>query len=219
MIHAAASNRFVRILTCASAVAALFTAGSVRADRDDDRDKVEKVIVKNVPLPVTGSVSATVSGTVNANITNAVVPVTGTVGVSSLPAVQVSSLPAVSLTIPAQPFFGEVSLANNDAKAVGVVNETLAVTTLTITNFDSNPQQLFVFAGVMSTPGTCSGSVIGGGTPIARALLDARKTMQLQFPTPMVFTPIGSASCIASEVTTILTGGSVVVDVVGFAAP
>jgi hypothetical protein len=204
-------NRSARVLASAVALAGAFVSSNAVSG--------PTVTVDNVPLPVTGSVSATVSGSVNANVTNAVLPVTGTVGVSSLPAVQVSSLPAVSLTIPAQPFFNEINLITNDAKAVGVVNQTLAVTTLTISNFDSNQQQLFVFAGVMSAPNTCSGSVIGGGTPIARALLDPRKTVQLQFPTPMVFTQIAGASCIAAEVTTILTGGSVTVDVVGFAAP
>lgn len=172
------------------------------------------VTVTNVPLPVSGNVNANVSGAVNANVTNAVLPVTGTVAVSTLPAVTVSSLPAVSLTLPANPFFDEINLLPSDKKAVGVGSGHLAVTTLTITNFDSGPQQLFVFAPVMSGGG-CSGSVIGGGTPIARALLQARSTMQLQFPTPMVFS---GPACIAAEVTTVMTG-SVTLDVVGYSVP
>jgi hypothetical protein len=42
--------------------------------------------------------------------------------------------------------------------------------------------------------------------------------MQLQFPNPRVF-DLDGLGCIAAEVTTVLTGGSVIVDVVGFAAP
>jgi len=49
-------------------------------------------------------------------------------------------------------------------------------------------------------------------------LLEPRKTVQLQFPTPMVFSLSGQG-CIAAEATTILSGGSVVIDVVGFSAP
>jgi len=213
MIQWKKSNRVVRVLTCAAAVAAAFgMISSAWADKDDDKDKKERpeaVIVKNVPLPVTGNVNATLSG-----------PITGTVNanVTSLPAVQVSSMPPVSLTLPAQPFFDEITLLNGgDKKAVGVVGARLGVTTLTISNFDSNPQQLFVFNPAMSGP-DCSGSVLGGSVPIARALLDARKTVQLQFPTPMVFS-LGGLGCIAAEVTTNLTGGSVAIGVVGFATP
>ena len=195
-------NRSARFfISTVALAAALFSSAAVSADKD--------VVVTNVPLPVTG--------TVNANVTNAVLPVSGIVGVSSLPSVTVSILPPVSLTLPEQPFFDEMTLLNNTAKAVGVVGQRLGVTTLTITNFDSNPQQLFVFNPVMSG-GSCSGSVVGGATPIARALLEARKTVQLQFPTPMVFSLSGQG-CIAAEVTTVLSGGSVVVDVIGFAAP
>jgi hypothetical protein len=135
------------------------------------------------------------------------------VHVTSLPAVQVSSLPAVQL--PASAFFDEINLLNGgDRKAVGVVGQRLGVTTLTVTNFDSNPQQLFVFNPVMSG-GDCTGTGVGGSTPIMRALLAPRATAQFQFPTPMVFS-LSGIGCIAAEVTTVMSGGSVVVDVVGF---
>jgi len=192
------------------------------------------VTITNVPLPVTGSVNATVSGTVNANITNPVLPVTGSVSItgipavslttlpaltiSSLPPVNVSTLPAVSLTVPAQPFFDEISLITSATpKAVGVSGRRLAVTTLTISNFDASSQQLFVSNPVMSG-GSCAGSVIGGSTPLAHLILEPYKTIQLQYPTPMVFSD-GALGCIAAEVTTVLTGGSVRIGVVGYATP
>jgi hypothetical protein len=184
----------VRVFGPAAALVAAFASNNAIAGPD--------VTIANVPLPVTGSVG--ISGTPN-------------VSISGTPNVSVTSMPPVSITLPAHPFFDEITLLNGgDKKAVGVVGQSLAVTTLTITNFDSNPQQLFVFNPVMSGAG-CSGSVVGGSTPIARALLEPRKTVQLQFPTPMVFSLSGQG-CLAAEVTTIMSGGSVVIDVVGFSA-
>jgi hypothetical protein len=196
-------NRSARVFATTVALAAGLVSNNAISGPD--------VTVANVPLPVTGSVNATVSGTVG-------ISGTPNVSVTSMPPVSVTSMPPVSVALPAQPFFDEITLlSGGDTKAVGVVGKRLAVTTLTITNFDSNPQQLFLFNPVMSGP-SCSGGVIGGATPIARALLEPRKTVQLQFPTPMVFS-LGGLGCIAAEVTTVMTGGSVVIDVVGFAAP
>jgi hypothetical protein len=206
-------SRTARLAACALACSAALASTAAGPD----------VTILNVPLPVTGSV--------NANITNASVPVSGTVSVSSLPSVHVSSLPAVQVSslpavqvsglpaidraLPASPFFDEMTLLNGgDRKAVGVAGQRLGVTTITVSNFDSSDQQLFVFNPVMSGA-DCTGTVIGGSTPILRALLEARKTVQFQFPTPMVFS-LSGLGCIAAEVTTVMSGGSVVVDVVGY---
>ena len=170
-----------------------------------------------LPLPITGTVNAVQGGawtvgingtpTVNANVTNAL---TGTVSVSSLPSVR--------LTLPSQPFMDEIDLnVAGVAKAVGVSGQRLAVTTLTISNFDTFPQQLFIVNPVMDSSG-CGGSVVGGAFPLAHVLLEPSKTVQLQYPTPMAFSLSGQG-CIAAEVTTVLHGGSVVVGVVGFSAP
>jgi hypothetical protein len=197
-------NRTARVFaSTVTLAAALFSNAAVSADKD--------VVVTNVPLPVT--------------VTNPALSVTGTVGVSTLPAVSVSSLPAVSisslppvsLTLPAEPFFDEIDLNTGDAKAVGVTGKRLAVTTLTISNFDGTTQQLFVFNPVLSG-NACGTSVVGGSTPLAHLILEPFKTVQLQFPTPMVFS-LSGLGCIAAEVTTVLTGGSVVIGVVGYAAP
>jgi hypothetical protein len=168
------------------------------------------VTVANVPLPVTGSVSATVSGTVNANVTNAVLPVTGTVGVSSLP--------PVSLALPAQPFHASINLnVAGVAKAAGVSGQRLAVTTITVSNFNGTTQQLFLFNPLMDS-GSCGGNVVGGANPQVTVLLEPFKTLQLQFPTPRIF-EFGGLGCLAAEVTTVMAGGSVLVDVIGYAAP
>jgi hypothetical protein len=152
------------------------------------------VTIANVPLPVTGSVNAAVSGTVS-----------------------VSSLPAVSLTVPAQPFDGSINLiASGTAQAVGVAGQRLAVTTITISNFNATTQHLFHFNPLMDGS-DCSGAVADGAQSQVTVLLEPFKTMQLQYPTPRIF-ELAGLGCIAAEVTTAM-GGSVLVDVVGYAVP
>lgn len=185
MIHPRRINRNLRILAVAAALTSAFVAS-------DARSADKNVIIQNVPLPVTG--------TVNANVT-------GTVGISGVP--------SVSPALPAHPFFDEMTLLGNARKAVGVTGQTLAVTTITISNFDANTQQLFVFRPVMSDGDCLSGTVVGGAAPLAHLILEPLKSVQLQYPVPMVFDPIGGLGCIAAEVTTVHTG-AVVVGVNGF---
>jgi len=188
------TNRISRAFVSAVALAAAFFSNASLAGPD--------VTVVNVPLPVTGSV--------NANVTNAVLPVAGTVSVSNLP--------PVSLTVPAQPFHGSINLnTSGTAKAVGVTGQRLAVTTITISNFNASTQQLFLFNPVVGG-GSCGGAIGGGAGPQTTVLLEPFKTMQLQFPTPRIY-DLGGLGCIAAEVTTVMAGGSVLVDVVGYAAP
>ncbi len=148
------------------------------------------VHVTNVPLPVSGSVS-------------------------------VSSLPPVSITLPAQPFFHHFSISGTDTLAAGVAGARLAVTTITITNLNNSAQQLFLSNPVISGS-DCTGPVTGGAQPQTNVLLKPMETVQLQFPTPMVFIDSNNINkgCISAEVTTTLdNGGSVEVDVVGYAVP
>jgi hypothetical protein len=136
-------------------------------------------------------------------------PVSGTVGISSLP--------PVSITVPAQPFFQQITLSDNNAKAAGVAGERLAVTTITFTNFASGEEQLNFFMPLMSGS-DCNGSVIGGTTEETAIILQPSASVQLQFPTPMVFS-LNGQGCIAAQVTTALNGGSVEVNIVGYAVP
>lgn len=203
MDHALGFIRSARTFTSTVALAAAVFSGHAGSAGPS-------VTVTNVPLPVTGSVSATVSGTVNANVTNAVLPVTGTVGVSSLP--------PLSLALPAQPFHASINLnVAGVAKAAGVSGQRLAVTTITVSNFNGTTQQLFLFNPLMDS-GSCGGNVVGGANPQVTVLLEPFKTLQLQFPTPRIF-EFGGLGCLAAEVTTVMAGGSVLVDVIGYAAP
>jgi hypothetical protein len=132
--------------------------------------------------------------------------------------VGVSSLPPVSLALPAQPFHASINLnVAGIAKAAGVSGQRLAVTTITVSNFNGSTQQLFLFNPLMDS-GNCGGNVVGGANPQVTVLLEPFKTLQLQFPTPRIF-EFGGLGCLAAEVTTVMAGGSVLVDVIGYAAP
>jgi hypothetical protein len=128
------------------------------------------------------------------------------------------SLPPVSLALPAQPFHASINLnVAGVAKATGVSGQRLAVTTITVSNFNGTTQQLFLFNPLMDS-GSCGGNVVGGASPQVTVLLEPFKTLQLQFPTPRIF-EFGGLGCLAAEVTTVMAGGSVLVDVIGYAAP
>jgi hypothetical protein len=158
-------------------------------------DKVAAVSIANVPLPVTGDVNATVSGTVD-----------------------ISSLPPVSIELPSQPFFNRVTLTTaTPSRTLGVSGQRLAVTTLVITNFDTTPQALNLINPVINGS-TCSDPVIGGTQPQLDVLLEPRKTLQIQFPTPLIFSR-SNLGCIAFQMASVLSGGSVQVAVVGFVTP
>jgi hypothetical protein len=93
----------------------------------------------------------------------------------------------------------------------------LGVTSITLTNFDSAAQQVFIFSPVFSGSGICgSGEIIGGGNPQIEVYVQARSTLQLTYPSPMVFNPLNGQTCIAAQVETKLNCGSVAVVVNGF---
>lgn len=170
------------------------------------------VRVTNTPLPVTGTVNTTitnssvpVSGSVNANITNGSLPVTGTV--------QLGGTPAVEEALPSHPFFDRLVLAPGVNKASGPASGTLAVTTLSFTNFGATTQTVFVFNPALGGPG-CGAAVTGGSNPSLYVQLPPNQTTQLQFPTPLVMPASSGASCLAFSQTT--NGNTVEVYVNGF---
>jgi hypothetical protein len=127
----------------------------------------------------------------------------------------VGASPARAQKFPAKPFVADINLTDNSKKAVGPGVGTLGVTSLTISNFSSLLETLFIFAPVLSGA-SCSASVTGGGEPAMLLELEPKKTLQLTFPTPLVFNKISGVSCLAAEVTTSLNGGSVRFLVNGF---
>jgi hypothetical protein len=152
------------------------------------------VRVVNEPITITGSVSAEIS--------NDTLPVTGTVAVTGTPGVR--------LQLPSSSFFDEVELDANDAKAVGPGFGTFGVTSITITNLDADTQSLFLFDPVTSGSDCRRASIGGGGHPVVHLLVEGRKSTQLLYPTPLIFTRLGDQTCVAAEVTTPHIGAVVV---------
>ncbi len=116
--------------------------------------------------------------------------------------------------LPPHPFFASMSVLNKSA-AVGPAAGHLGVTNLTLTNFDTSQQQVFIFSPVFASGTSCSGSIIGGSSPQLTVYVQASSTLVIPYPTPLEFTG-KLPSCLAAEVTTVLHGGSVEVDVTGY---
>ena len=184
MGHPIRVNRNVRILALATALIPAFLSGKAIAGPD--------VTVTNIPLPITGSVSASV---------------TGTVGISGVPNVRVA--------LPVEPFFDEMTMPDNNRHATGIAGRRLAVSTITISNHNDDTQELFLFNPSVTGTDCFTGTIMGGTIPRAHLILEPMKTIQLVYPVPLVFEPIGGLGCIAGEVTT-FQSGAVVVAVSGF---
>lgn len=139
-------------------------------------------------------------------------------GATSAPAFAAGTLKAayVEQVIPAHTFTGRMQVLNT-VSSVGPGTGIFGVTSLTLTNFDAQPQQVFIFVPIFSGGGCGSGgsNVIGGTQPQMTVYVQPQQTLHLTYPTPMVINPFQNITCIAAEVTTLLHGGSVEVDVNG----
>ena len=123
----------------------------------------------------------------------------------------------VEQVIPSRTWSGHMQVLNA-TKSVGPGTGILGVTSLTLTNFDSQPQQVFIFAPVFSGGGCGSGgsNIVGATDPQMTVYVQPQQTLHLAYPTPLVFNPNqNNITCVAAEVTTLLHGGSVEIDVNG----
>lgn len=118
----------------------------------------------------------------------------------------------VEQVIPGKTFYDSQSVQNSPV-SLGPDTGILGVSSITLTNFDTSPQQVFIFAPVLS--GSCGSGVIGGSTPRMQVYVPAQATLHLTYPTPLVFAGVSGHTCVAAEVTTLLHGGSVEIDVNG----
>jgi len=136
----------------------------------------------------------------------------------ALPAAAAGSLKAayVEEVIPAHTYTGHMTVLNS-TNSVGPGSGILGITSLTLTNFDTQPQQVFIFVPIYSGAGCGAGgsSIIGGTTPQMTFYVQPQQTLHLAYPTPLVINPYAGNTCIAAEVTTLLHGGSVTIDVNG----
>ena len=93
----------------------------------------------------------------------------------------------------------------------------LGITSLTLTNFDTQPQQVFLFVPIFSGARLRQRRQQHHRRHHAAddGLRAAAATLHLTYPTPLVINPYAGNTCIAAEVTTLLHGGSVTIDVNG----
>lgn len=115
----------------------------------------------------------------------------------------------VEQVIPAKTFNGTLLLSHvTKVTGPGVAGGVLGISSITLTNFDANPQQVFIFVPVLTNPADgCSSPVIGGTSPQRTVFVQGKSTLHLDFPTPLVINPVSGTTCIAAEVTTVHTGG------------
>ncbi len=134
------------------------------------------------------------------------------------PAAAAGSIKAayVEEVIPAHTYTGHMTLLNA-VNSIGPGTGILGITSITLTNFDTSPQQVFIFVPIYSGAGCGAGgsTVIGGTTPQMTFYVQPLQTLHLTYPTPLVFNPYAGNTCVAAEVTTLLHGGSVTMDVNG----
>jgi hypothetical protein len=119
----------------------------------------------------------------------------------------------VEQVIPSKTWYGSMSVLNA-TNSMGPGTGILGITSITLTNFDSSPQQVFIFAPIYASGG-CGSPIIGGSDPRMQVYVQPNSTLHLTYPTPLVMNPISGNTCIAAEVTTQLHGGSVEIDVNG----
>ena len=135
---------------------------------------------------------------------------------TSAPAFAAGAIKAayVEQVIPSKTWYGSMSVLNT-TNSMGPGTGILGITSITLTNFDSSPQQVFVFTPIFASGGICGSPIIGGSDPRLQVYVQPNSTLHLTYPTPLVVSPISGNTCIAAEVTTQLHGGSVEIDVNG----
>ena len=122
----------------------------------------------------------------------------------------------VEQVIPAHTYTAHMTVVNA-INSIGPGTGILGISSLTLTNFDTSPQQVFIFVPQYSGAGCGAGgsTVIGGTAPQMTLYVAPLSTLHLPYPTPLVINPYQGNTCIAAEVTTLLHGGSVTIDVNG----
>ncbi len=137
---------------------------------------------------------------------------------AAAPVLAAGSLKAayVEQVIPSHTYTGHMSVLNS-TNSIGPGTGILGISSITLTNFDTSPQQVFLFIPVYSGAGCGAGgsTILGGTTPQMTFYVQPQQTLHLTYPTPLVINPYAGNTCLAAEVTTLLHGGSVAVDING----
>ena len=139
---------------------------------------------------------------------------------ASVPAHAAGSIKAayVEQVIPGKTWSGSMQVLNTtNSIGPGANGGILGISSITLTNFDTSPQQVFIFVPIFASGGCGTGgsNIIGGTTPQMTVYVQPQSTLHLAYPTPLVISPYQNITCVAAEVTTLLHGGSVEIDVNG----
>ena len=122
----------------------------------------------------------------------------------------------VEEVIPSHTYTGHMTVLNA-TNSIGPGTGILGITSITLTNFDTSPQQVFMFVPLYAGAGCGAGgsSIVGGTAPQMTVYVQPQQTLHLTYPTPFVINPTAGNTCFAAEVTTLLHGGSVAIDING----
>ena len=122
----------------------------------------------------------------------------------------------VEVVAPTQPFFYSGVTRDSSPITFGIGRGTLSITNLTLVNFSSTPQTVFV-GQVKLDAGTCgeSDAVIGPqGKEHMLLALQPNQTLVIPYPSALTFA--SPEACVTVEPTTMLDGGSIYVVANGF---
>lgn len=117
----------------------------------------------------------------------------------------------VEVVIPSKPFYGVLGLSpQNFRSSTGPDVGTLGVTNITVTNFDSIRNTVFILAPLFNGGG-CGSLITGGAGPTLTIVVQPFSTQTITYPTPLVFGGVDGHTCVAAQ-----ASGNVEVDVNGF---
>lgn len=140
----------------------------------------QNVNVVNTPLPVQGTVSVangiSIANTPSVNVPNGVA-ITNTSG---------DPVPA-QIMLPSAPFAMEYASVTSSGVIVGPgAAQQLAVTAITLTNAQPDSQAVTI-ENVRTSLGNCMGTASVAGAPNSYVIVEAGHTLQLTYPTPVVY--------------------------------
>lgn len=88
---------------------------------------------------------------------------------------------------PPKPFFASLDV-NSSMQAVGPGNSKIVITNITLTNFSSSVQSVYVFAPIFASGAKkCADQVVGGSEPGMNIEVQPNQTISLPFPSGLVF--------------------------------
>jgi hypothetical protein len=107
------------------------------------------------------------------------------------------SVTPVMIVNTAKPFFREIVNRGAGVQTFGQGVGTFAVTSITLTNYDSGCQRVRIFQPVLSggTYGQCADTTVSAFGAGVRAIVPGNQTLQLTFPSPIVFPAVDGQTC------------------------